>query len=529
MSDDPEVRGAVASVSCAATDSHPCGPAKPALTQVPRDWSQIDLPVRVLLVGCGPHAARTHIPWLRESDLAVPVAIIELKSAAVAAVEAAARFETPIEIVLVDPWAGTTMPSRTQAHLDHLMSRLDVDVVIIATEPLAHGSYLRWAIGTSAHVFVDKPIVALANASNSPEIAQQIEEEVQAVSVAAAAHPDRLVGVGTQRRYHPAFEVVRDLLIDGARRFETPLTAMESTHADGQLRLPHELETIQYHGYMGGIGKVHHSGYHEISLQADLIEATMTAAGTYIDSFTSYASAIRPPGFLKQVPRETYEHQFSKEAWDRACPEDQAVIAARTQRLGELDVFAVNTFHRDGEAVLLSHVGLLHTSVSQRAWLQSNPDLYKGNGRVRHEHHDFRLGPFMSVQVHSYQSRDKHDVNDETESAAGGNNHIEVCVFRNTGWWGSGTRAFERLTADDLRARADMPAGQSFTSFAKQQMLDDFFRCASGLRPLNSHRSRIESHLLGTSMLSAIVESIASKTTTSRLTGKSLRVLGGAA
>ena len=489
----------------------------------------IHRPLRVLIAGIGPHSERTHLPWLRHTQLAIPVAFVELPRCAAQAVRNASQFDNEIEIVLIEPWTGSVMPSSVRAKLDGLVRRLNIDCVIIATEPTAHAAYLTWAIDANLHAFVDKPIIMLPGSSNSLLAARRIESELRGIIVEAARHPRQLIAVGTERRYHPAFNLVNELLVEAAGRFETAVTAVQSSHADGQFRLPNELETISYHGYRDGYGKIGHSGYHEISLQADLIEATAAAAGVDFDEFTSYASAVRPAGFLKQIPRTTYERRFSIKAWNAACPEDHGTLARRMQPFGEVDVFATNTFVSDGDAVLLSQIGLLHTSMSRRSWLQPSKDLYKGNGRVKHEHHNFVLGPFMAVQVHSYQSRDKHDVNDENEFLIGGNNHIEVHVYRNSDWWDKRVPELEIYSANQLSSRAGMPVEQMFSSFAKEQMLDDFFLCASGRRPLAHHRSRIGSHLLGGTMLSTVFEAVATGTIARRSITAAVRDLGDAA
>ncbi|HEU5270661.1 MAG TPA: Gfo/Idh/MocA family oxidoreductase [Jatrophihabitans sp.] len=472
-------------------------------------------PVRVLVAGVGPHTLRTHIPWLLANRQVVPVAFVEIPAGRLAATSAAAKFDA--EVILVDPWQDGAMPVAVRAALDEAVRRLRVDAIIVATEPLAHAAYLRWAIEAGRHVFVDKPIVAFADTSNSVAAARRVESELRSLARLAERHPDRLVAVGTQRRYHPAFELVQEVLVEAASRFGTCVTAMQSTHADGQFRFPHELETIAYHGFGHGYGKLGHSGYHGVSLQADVIEATAAAAGVRFDSFSTYAAAVRPAGFLKQIPRSTYERRFSQASWKAACPDQDAVLASRLRGFGEVDVFATTSLTIDGVPALLAQIGLLHTSMSRRSWLAANADLYKGNGRVKHEHHNFVLGPFMSVQVHSYQSRADHEVNDEREFGRGGNNHIEVHVYRNADWWDSDKPALEEFTAYDIAARAQMPLEKMFTGLAKERMLEEFFDCITGERPMANHRSRIESHLLGGTMLSAMFEAVAGGQPTSRV------------
>jgi len=42
-------------------------------------------------------------------------------------------------------------------------------------------------------------------------------------------------------------------------------------------------------------------------------------------------------------------------------------------------------------------------------------DLYKSNGRVKHEYHNIQQGPFQNIQVHSYQKEDKQEESNELD------------------------------------------------------------------------------------------------------------------
>jgi hypothetical protein len=63
---------------------------------------------------------------------------------------------------------------------------------------------------------------------------------------------------------------------------------------------------------------------------------------------------------------------------------------------------------------------------------------------------------------------------------------------------------------------AGMPPGATFTGHAKQMMLEDFFGIVEGGRAVTEHRSLLSSHLLGSAMLTAAFESVASDDTVCR-------------
>ena len=498
----------VSSLGSRTTRSH----VVPPLVQRPRARS------RVMLVGCGPHSARTHLPFLSNCKEVELVACVEV-AGQVPATESALESFSQVTVMPVEPWTTPLMPGGTADMLSRVVQTERIDAVIIATEPLAHLAYLVWGMSTGCHLFVDKPIVMLPGVANDAAIARELDSVMRRLVTQAARTPDRLVAVGTQRRYHAGLELAKSLVVDAAARFETPITSMESSHADGQFRYPNELD-FAYHGFVDGYGKLGHSGFHMIATQADLVAATAEAAGVTFDSFTTYASTVRPAGFLKQVPRTTYERHFGRDVWTEESPVLHADIAERVSGYGEVDVDVINTFYSEGDAMLLSSINLAHTSVSRRSALKSNADLYKGNGRIKHEYHSFKVGPFIAVQVHSYQSRSKHDVLTGDERRAGGNDSMAVHVYRNADWYPTCMPELEVFTGDDIAHLAGMPAGKTFTGHAKELMLGDFFAVVRGEKPVDLHRCPLDSHLLGGSMLSAAFESVASGSPVARELGR---------
>lgn len=466
--------------------------------------------IRVAVIGCGPHFDKTHFPFLvgRQSKIQLALAVDTVENSAATA-ERLVPFGSDVEQIDVEAWGDGPMPPHVADRLTEVVKRLEIDAVIIATEPLAHFGYLLWGMTTDAHLFVDKPIIMSAGASTSVRKARALGRDLAALVEAGALRRDRLIAVGTQRRYHCGLAFAFDTVLEASARFGTPVTFMQSSHADGQFRLPIELETITYHGYHD-YGKIGHSGYHLLAEQSDLAMASARAAGVAFDELTSFGSAVRPEGFLQQVPPSTYEKYFGKEQWRAASPDSHEALAARMKTFGEMDVALTNTFNREGTPVLLSQISLIHNSVSRRSALAANPDLYKSNGRIKHESHTINVGPFLTVQVHSYQSRSRRLDASSDERALGGSDSFEVHLYRNAAWYGPKAKPFEKVLGDDLAERSGMSESATFTGYAKELMMEDFFSSISGERDLTEHRSRLDSHLLGGTLLSAACETVAS-------------------
>jgi len=121
------------------------------------------------------------------------------------------------------------------------------------------------------------------------------------------------------------------------------------------------------------------------------------------------------------------------------------------EKCGEIDAFSSFVFIRDGAVQTLASVNLLHNGFSQRGWIDTEGrDLYRGNGRVRQESHIIEQGPFQSLVLHSFRSKDVYLDQEETgRFAVGGDHHCELDVFRNGNLFQE-WKSHERFAVDDL-------------------------------------------------------------------------------
>jgi hypothetical protein len=474
-----------------------------------QDRNSRSRPSLMVVGAAGLHATKVYIPALLNEARIEVSALVDLDAKHEELLCVARGFNSMPEVITSAAWRSDVIPEQIERSLDDVVSQRNVVAAIIATEPLSHLAYLRWAIERDLHVLVDKPIVAYPNVSNDPAVARRVLSDFVELSELADTHSDRLIAVAVQRRYQAGFELARELVVDAAETHGCPVTAISSTHADGQLRLPHEIETIAYHGYRDGYGKLHHSGEHIVDFQAQTIALAADAAGVTYDGLESHASSIRPAGFLQHVPRSTYERQFGRTEWCDVASASELELSDRHRRFGELDLIANNTFSSESLNVLLSQIRLLHNSYSRRAWLQPNADLYKGNGRVKHERHEINQSFFQTVMIDSFQAKSDHRVNDAEEFRTGGNNHLVVRVFRNAEWWPTRVTAYEEFDAEALARESGLSAETLFTDHAKQTMVGDFLACISGEKSLTEHRSRLQSHLLTSQMMAAMSEALA--------------------
>lgn len=82
---------------------------------------------------------------------------------------------------------------------------------------------------------------------------------------------DKAFIVNAQRRFLPQFQIVQDLVNEISSKYGMPITSMQSTHSDGQWRLPDEVLKFKYHPLLGW-GKVSHSGYHFIDMASKIVK-----------------------------------------------------------------------------------------------------------------------------------------------------------------------------------------------------------------------------------------------------------------
>ena len=162
------------------------------------------------------------------------------------------------------------------------------------------------------------------------------------------------------------------------------------------------------------------------------------------------------------------------------------------------------------DLVGLSTIDLKHSGFSRRSWLEASQDLYKGNGRVKHESLIIEQGIYQRTYVTSQQSSDKHDDCLKTPegipmSEKGGHDHFEITNYRNSGLY----EDKQQRTLTEYR-----PDQESSTIFklrsemAKGLVIDEMLEYIRGTIELRDARSHLTSHSLGVKIMSAAYESL---------------------
>ena len=103
------------------------------------------------------------------------------------------------------------------------------------------------------------------------------------------------------------------------------------------------------------------------------------------------------------------------------------------KNFGEIEAFSNLQFKKGNKVMTNVSINLTHNGFARRDWVTAEGrDLYKGNGRVRHEYHIIEQGPFQCIHFHSYQSKEVDPTLKNNLYEVGGEYHLDIFVFRNS-------------------------------------------------------------------------------------------------
>lgn len=469
----------------------------------------MELP-KILLIGCGPHAKRVYIPILKETEKTFGTqvkAVIELKEKQEDVSQFIVNYFDNVKCIFVDEFEKEdthTLPEILEVQLNKIVKENGINGVIIATNPLNHMQYALWAQKHNLHILMDKPISTYDNISNSLEQAKQLKTDYELLI--KNYNYNKAFIVNAQRRFLPQFEVVQNLVNDIAEKYGMPITSMQSTHSDGQWRLPNEILTLKYHPLLGW-GKVSHSGYHFIDMASKIVKDSFKSAGKEFDTLSVYTKFIRPSGLLKTQSQNDLRKIFGKEYEDIDKRTDNEILDLyKIKNEAEVDATTLINLSIDNIPVTNITLNLLHNGFSRRSWLLPNTkDLYKGNGRVRHEYHNIEQGCLQNIQIHSYQSSDKHDINTDDDFIIGGNNHYDIYIFKNSEI--TGGKTYEKITGKEIAEKYSLDTSKVMNELARHEAVKEFLEVIIGKRKANETKGNIIDHKLSVQLMSMIYES----------------------
>ncbi len=360
----------------------------------------------IILVGLGPHARRIYYPLLEkyakshQLNLVLVVDVQDQQDKICAYL--AGRPLQPEKLFFIESNQRNrpNLEGQLQAALDRLVLEQRLDGVIISTEAKAHKPYLLWAIERNLDVLVDKPIVALCGLTTHRKAARQIYTDYLEIEAKLRQSRSNVI-VQCQRCSHPGYCFVKTYLTEFIQQYQIPLSYLDIYHADGMWCMPPELFERENHPYKYGYGKLMHSGYHFIDLWAWLVETNNPLESKKPTELDLVVKRFGPADFLHQVSQADYQRLLQA---DNYQPYFSPEMRQTAQQFGELDVYILGQLKRAGAVVTTATINLQQNFFSRRAWANPPEDVYKGNGRVRHERLNVQVGNLLNLQVHSYQA-----------------------------------------------------------------------------------------------------------------------------
>ena len=303
--------------------------------------------IGIIEIGFGPHAKRVYAPALEvwaENYHSELLLVVDLKEKEQDIRKYFSKSKLKPDFYFVDPFEGK-MPPTVNKYLTKYVIEHGISAAIISTEPLSHYVYAKWALKNKLNILMDKPITSGKDVVTNPTLAKKIENDyLDLLSDYQKLQKEKetIFSINVQRRFHPGFDMVKKLLIEVAKKTNCPITSIQSTHCDGQWRMPNEIVTQAYHPYCFGYGKGSHSGYHIFDAAYQFYKVSKLT-GKVADSMEIYSSFFQPRGFLYQLNEKDYEKYFGKKYLKVRNLNDKQLYR-KFKNYGEIDLSTISIF-----------------------------------------------------------------------------------------------------------------------------------------------------------------------------------------
>lgn len=475
--------------------------------QVPATSSSINL----IVIGVGPHSRRIYVPILfklkKEFNVNLKLGIdVESQREVISEYLFSKKFDLPMHYF--EPFSASgKLPGWVENFLDKAVEENNINGVIIATEPLSHKAYAMWALSRGLHVLMDKPITTRKNVVTDAKQAKGIYEDYEDILEAykkLQKKKETVFTINVQRRFEAGHKKVFDLIREVKERFDAPITSIQSMHSDGVWILPEEIETQFYHPYFLGYGKVSHSGYHILDIVYDYYKSGLIEEKKP-NRAELYSSFSQPDGLLKQFTMKDFESYFGDD-YKKLEQHTHEDLTKKYKNYGEIDAFTILRLLKDKTNMCNISINLIHNGFSRRSWMYPDKDLYKGNGRVKHQYHYIQQGPFQCIQIHNYQANDKQDKTTKKDYSLGGNNHFDINVFRNSKMFGVNEKPLQTYHISKLNKGSFMD-NKLYHESVKSLVVIEFLKFILGRISRKDLTSNIDDHEIPVQIMSSIYES----------------------
>jgi len=466
--------------------------------------------VNLLLVGVGPHSKRIYLPLIKKYEEKYNINLkiiidIEKNKKEIHNYLKNNDFKVEEYYVNYDIDKEYHINKKDYKILYNLVKKYKIDAMVLATDPLAHKTYIDFALENGINILMDKPITTEVDASTNQKQAKKIFDDfvkiVDKYHKAEEKYPSLIVSCLSQRRYHPAVNKIRGELEKVYERTNCPITSIICEHSDGQWRMPDEIISEKYHGYINGIGKCSHSGYHFFDIMHWFGEISKDNYKIY-DKITCYSSFTRPSDWITQLNMEDYKKIFGNSYNNGKFNITNEEFIEKTKNYGEIDAHLNFTFYKNNNKLLNIQFSLLHNGFSRRSWVEARDNLYKGNGRIRHEYYSIHQGPFQSIKYESYQSDQIDNESLKGSGQVGGELHSDVFIFRNSKAIGIDLPPMEQIQFGVVNENGLQGYSRGHQEDARGECFKEFIMAVNGEIPKGKLKSVIDAHTGSVALMS---------------------------
>jgi hypothetical protein len=468
--------------------------------------------INIMIIGIGNHARRIYVPSLHKLSKIYPVnfcAGVEVihRKADVEEYLSAKNIALPMHYVPMFD-GQKKMPATVERQLNEIVRMNHIDGVVISTDPLAHKVYAKWALTQGLNILMDKPISTRDHVVSDVKQANGIVSdfrELYDLYEKNQLKKETIFSVNVQRRYELGYQKVFELINEATKKFNVPVTSIQSMHSDGVWIFPDEIVEQTCHPYNRGYGKCSHSGYHLFDIVWQFYLAGKVE-NKFPDHGETFTSLLQPDGYLSQINQDDYKQYFGEEYAQRFRRNEKELYPL-FQKYGEIDSFSLIRLLKEKRNMCNISINLLHNGFSRRAWATPNKDLYKGNGRIKHQSYHIQQGPFQNIQIHNYQMNDKQDHNTSDEFKLGGNNHFDIYVFRNAAMFGEGTKPLTVYSLKDLDVDNKIDDTRLYHELTKEGVIIEFIQYMLGNVSKKDVKSNLPTHEVPVKIMSSIYKS----------------------
>ncbi len=464
--------------------------------------------INILLIGLGYHAKRIYYPiCMRDGEkynfkLAHCVDLVKKKNDIDKYLQVNHFPKIEIRYITDKERTYGYLHPKLEKDLNDIVREKKIKGVLISTEPMVHIQYAKWALKNNLHILMDKPVSTAKNINSSLKAIETIKNDYNEL-VKYYKKSNATFSLMAQRRHHPAFLKIRELLKEVFVKTNCPITSIQSFHGDGQWRMPTEIIEQDYHPYNQGYGKCSHSGYHSIDIVPWLIRSVENDE-KYFDNVDVCSNFVNPIDFINQLKINDYRKLFKN--FDKHNKYSEKYFIKKCKNFGEIDAFNLLSFKQANKIMTLASINLAHNGCAQRNWVTTiGKDLYKGNGRIRHESHYIEQGPFQSISYVSYQSREIN-LKDNLKNiyGTGGEYHLDLHIFRNSKMFKS-WKPYEKISIKDLNINIMEGKSRGHQEDSRRKAVLEFISIIQG--DAKNGTSDLLDHRDGTMLLYGIYKS----------------------